>query len=422
MGRSLLALLACASFAAGADWPQWRGINRDGNSAETGLLKEWPKGGPPLAWQSKGGGRGYSSIAIAAGKVYTVGDGPSTEESKDEYLICLNESDGKRVWQVKLGSPYINRNDSWGSSRSTPTIDGEYLYVITGSKDVACLKTSDGSEVWRKGLEKDFGGKKGDSWSYSESVLIDGDHAICSPGGKSAMVALDKKTGKTVWTATLPGNPGAGHSSVMPSTVGKTRVLVQTCGGNQSKTGFGFGVRASDGKVLWTVPNFNATAVIPTPVILGEYALIAKGYGGGGILLKQAEGDDGVSAEKVYPINSGMSNKHGGIVRVGEYVYGDTEDAGSPFCAEWKTGKQRWKGRTTGRSISLCAADGHLYMHSADGTMSLVPAAPEGFKVVGSFKLPGSGGRPGWSHPAIANGKLFVREGDAILCYDIKAK
>src|SRR4051812_34314209 len=229
--RSLIALCVVACLSHAADWPQWRGPKRDGVSAETGLLKEWPKSGPKLLWEAKGAGRGYSSLAVSAGKVYTVGDAPSTESSKDEYLTCLDEATGKTVWQAKLGAPYVLRNDQWSSSRSTPTIDGALLYVLTGSGDLVCLQTADGKEVWRKNLPKDFGGKKGDGWGYSESVLIDGDNVVCTPGGKTTMVALNKKTGSEVWKATLPKTPGAGHASIVPTEIGKTRVLVQTTAG-----------------------------------------------------------------------------------------------------------------------------------------------------------------------------------------------
>jgi outer membrane protein assembly factor BamB len=414
---SALVLFACASIAAAADWPQWRGLHRDGVSPDTGLLKTWPKAGPPLLWETRGAGRGYSSIAVAAGKVYTVGDTSSTAPDSDEYLLSFDEANGKELWKAKLGSPYKHNNKQWESSRSTPTVDGELLYILTGNGELICLETSGGKERWRKSLPKDFGGKKGDGWGYGESVLIDGDQVVCTPGGKTTLAALNKKTGETVWTTIAPSNPGAGHASIVVTEVGNTRVYVQ------STAGLGLGVRARDGKILWKVDNLRATAVIPTPVVRGDLVLLAAGYGRGGTLVRQVpDSNGGVKVEEIYPFNRSLSNKHGGIVLVGDYLFGDTEDSGSPFCVEFMTGRQKWKARTRGGSVSIAAAGGMLYLHSANGTMTLAKASPERFQEVSSFKVAHAGERPGWAHPVLANGKLFVREGDYILCYDLRAR
>ena len=269
--RAFLVLLTYVSFVAASDWPQWRGLHRDGLSPETGLLSQWPKDGPTLLWESKGAGRGYSSMSSAGGRVYTMGDTLSTESSEDEYVVCFDGANGNLFWKAKLGQPYKHNTKQWESSRSTPTIDGDRLYVLTGNGEIICLKTANGQEIWRKSLLDDFGGKKGDGWGFSESVLIEGDKAICTPGGKTTMAALDKLTGKVIWTATLPDEPGAGHASIVMSEVGGTRVCVQTT------QGFGLGVRASDGKILWNVSGLNATAVIPTPIVDGNLVLMGAG-------------------------------------------------------------------------------------------------------------------------------------------------
>lgn len=416
-------LLCCAiglltsSPVVASDWPQWRGPNRDGVSTETGLLKSWPPEGPPLLWSAKGAGRGYSSMAIAAGKLYTMGDAPSTAKDQDEYLLCLDIETGKPIWSVRLGPPYKHRNKQWESSRSTPTVDGELLYVLTGNGDLICLETAAGKERWRKNLPKDFGGKKGDGWGYSESVLVDGDKVVCTPGGKNTMVALDKRTGKTIWKASLSEEPGAGHASIVVATVGSTRVYVQTT------AGFGLGVRAADGKILWSRGGMAATAVIPTPIVRDDLVLLAAGYGKGGMLLRQIPDGDGVKIEEVYPLNRGLANKHGGIVLVGDLLFGDTEDSGVPFCAEFLTGKQKWKKRGGSGSASVVAADGHVYLHFAgDGRLVMIKATGDEYREVGTIKIPNAGDRPGWAHPVIAGGRLYVREGDGIHCYDLREK
>ncbi len=399
-----------------ADWPQWRGPNRDGLSPEKGLLARWPEGGPRLVFEAHGVGRGYSSMASAGGRLYTLGDTLSTENDSKEYLICLDGTTGKLIWKTKLGDPYEHANKQWESSRSTPTVDGEHVYVLTGNGGVICLATKDGKEIWRKSLPDDFGGQKGDGWGYSESVLVDGDKVICTPGGDTTMAALDKLTGKTIWKATLPEKPGAGHSSIVLSNVGGKRICVQTT------AGYGLGVQASDGKILWKLDDISATAVIPTPIVRGDLVLLAAGYGMGGTLIRQVPEGDGIKITTIYPLTKTLANKHGGMVLVGDYVYGDSEDRGMPFCVEFTTGKEMWKKRGANGSMSIISAEGLLYLHFAGGTVALAKATPDDYEVISSFKIPHEGDRPGWSHPIIADGKLYVRYEDTIRCYDIKSR
>lgn len=409
-----------ANVAGKANWPQWRGPQRDGVSLDKGLLTEWPKNGPPLLWEAKGAGRGYASVAIAAGKIYTLGDGLSTASDKDEYVTCFDEADGKQVWKARLGPAWNSGNANWQSSRSTPTIDGDLLFIITPHGDLVCLETAGGKEKWRKNLKKDFAGVKGDSWGYSESVLIDGDKLLCTPGGaKATVAALDKKTGGTLWTASVPNDRGAGHGSIVASDVGNTRIYVQTTASSA------LGIRAGDGKVMWTYPIDRTTAVIPTPIVRGDLVFISVGYNRGGALLKQVAGSDGtVKVEQVYGFKPELNNKHGGVVLVGDHIYGDTNDSGTPWCAELLTGKVAWKKRGSGSgSAAMAYADGLLYVRYANGVMALVKASPdEQNKEISTFKVPHSGDRPSWSHPVVSGGKLFLREGDYLLCYDLRKK
>jgi outer membrane protein assembly factor BamB len=418
---ALLLLAGLASLAAAASpeksWPWFRGLNRTAVSPETGLLQEWPKEGPPLLWETKGAGRGYASLAIADGRIYTLGDGPSTADDSDEYLTCFDLDGGKQLWKTKTGPAWNQGSPDWQGSRSTPAVDGDRVYVITPHGVLLCCQTSDGQEVWRKNLKEDFGGNKGDGWGYSESPLIDGDKLVCMPGGdKNAMVALNKLTGEKIWGAVREGDKGAGHASIVITQVGDTKVYVCTTASG------GLGVRASDGKLLWTYNDPQATAVIPTPIVRGDLVLVVAGYKSGGALLRQVPEGDGVKIEEVYPLKSNLNNKHGGVVLVGDYLYGDSGDSGTPYCAEFMTGKEKWKERGAGGgSASVAAADGCLYFLFANGTMSLVKANPEKYEEVGSFKI-GEVKRPAWSHPVILDGKLYIRNQDQILCYDIKAK
>ena len=410
------AVVSSALFAASPSWPTFRGADRMAVSQEKGLLQEWPAEGPKLLWEAPGAGRGYSSLAIDGGKIFTLGDAPSTAEDKDEYLLCFDEATGKQLWKTKTGKPWTSGQESWQSSRSTPSVDGQTVYVLTPHGDLVCCSTIDGNELWRKNLKSDFNGNKADGWGYSESVLIDGDRLICTPGGsKATLAALDKKTGETIWKCASADDRGAGHASIAIATIGGNRVYVTTTGSGA------IGVRADDGERLWQYPIDKTTAVIPTPIVRGDLVFFAAGYKRGGALLKQKATGNKVEVEEIYPINTALANKHGGIVLVGEYLYGDSDDAGIPFCADLMTGDIKWKERGSGkRSASFAAADGRLYIRFSDGTMVLAKADPEKYEEVGKFKIPDGGVRPSWSHPVVTGGKLYLREQDKILCYDVK--
>ncbi|WP_145211642.1 PQQ-binding-like beta-propeller repeat protein [Planctomycetes bacterium TBK1r] len=413
---AILASLSLPSASYGEDnWPTFRGADRSGVSSDTGLLDQWPSDGPELIWTAEGAGRGYASVAISDGKLFTLGDGLSTADDDDEYLVCFDQKTGRPIWRSKTGVPWTSGNESWQSSRSTPTVDGDRVYVLTAYGELICFSTT-GKERWRRHLKDDLGGKKADGWGYSESVLIDGAKLICTPGGpQCTMAALDKMTGETLWTCVRAEDRGAGHASVVVSTLGDTKVYVQTTGSGP------LGIRADDGKLLWSYEIKRTTAVIPTPIVKDDLVFFSAGYGTGGGLLRQIPDGDGVTAAEIYPPNPKLGNKHGGIVLVGDFLYGDSEDQGVPFCAELINGRTEWKSRGSGRkSASITAADGKLFIRFSDGTVALVPASPDEYEERGSFKIPGSGERPSWAHPVVVGGKLYLREGDQILCYDVK--
>jgi outer membrane protein assembly factor BamB len=400
-----------------APWPTFRGPGRTAVSPDKGLLQEWPEGGPPLAWEAPGTGRGYSSLAIAGGRIFTLGDGSSLAADADEYLFAFDQDDGKLLWMTKTGPAWTSGQASWQSSRSTPTVDGERVYVLSPHGTLVCCESATGKELWRKDLKKDLGGKKADGWGYSESVSIDGERLICTPGGTSAtMVALNKLTGEMVWQVVRPEDRGAGHASIVISTVGGRKVYVQSTGSGP------MGV-SDEGKLLWTYDIDKTTAVIPTPIVRGDLVFFTAGYGRGGALLKQVPSEGGIKIDELYPLNTKLGNKHGGVVLVGDYLYGDSEDRGIPFCADLMTGEVKWTNRGPGRgSAAVCAADGCIYFRFADGTVALLKATPEGYEELGKFKAPGSGERPSWSHPVVVGGMLYLREGDRLMCYDVRAR
>jgi len=416
--RAAVLILAVTTCAARADdWPTFRGGSRTGVAPDTDLLESWPAAGPKLLWESAGAGRGYASVAIAGDRIYTLGDGLSTAGDKDEYLSCFDRQTGKQLWKTKTGEPWNEGKPDWQGSRSTPTVDGDRVYVITPHGQLVACKTADGKQVFRVDLKKQFGGTKGDSWGYSESVTIDGDRLICTPGGEQAtMVALDKKTGKQLWSCPMKGDRGAGHSSVVICTVGRKKAYIQTTAAGA------FAVEAEKGGFLWAYPIDKTTAVIPTPIVKDDLVFFSAGYKRGGALLRQKSGAGGkVEMQEVYGLKPELANKHGGIVLVGDHIYGCSDDQPIIFCASLKTGDIVWKERGSGRnSAAVAAADGHLYVRYQDGTVSLVKADPAGYAEVSSFKIPGSGEQPSWSHPVILDGRLYLREQDKIFCYDVK--
>ena len=400
-----------------ADWPTFRGADRTAVAPDTDLLEAWPADGPKLVWQSAGAGRGYASLAIAGDRIFTLGDGLSTAGDKDEYLSCFDRSSGRQLWTRKTGQPWNDGKPDWQGSRSTPTVDGDRVFVITPHGQLVAAATADGRELFRVDLKAAFGGKKGDSWGWSESVTVDGGRLVCTPGGEEAtMVALDRQTGRPLWSCPMKGATGAGHASIVTAVVDGRRVYVQL-----TAAGI-FAVDAETGRFQWAYPIDRTTAVIPTPIVKDDLVFFSAGYKRGGALLRQkAAGAGQVSMQEVYGLKPELANKHGGVVLIGDHLYGCADDQPILFCAKLETGEILWKERGSGRnSAAIVAADGHLYVRYQDGTLALVKADPAGYAEVARFQIPGSGEMPSWSHPVVVDGRLYLREQDKILCYNVR--
>ncbi|HVF90094.1 MAG TPA: PQQ-binding-like beta-propeller repeat protein [Blastocatellia bacterium] len=399
-----LAQTSIGSVAPEADWPQWHGPDRTGLSKETGLLKAWPATGPSTVWTISNLGEGFGSVAIKADRIFVQG-----ARSGDSVIFGLNRADGKVVWTQALGP---KGNDSRGNGpRATPTVDGDRVYGLSENGDLACLKTGDGAVVWRRNILKDFGGSN-PGWLISESPLVDGNNLIVTPGGEGAsLVALDKMTGKTVWTSKELSDP-AGYSSCLAADIQGVRAIV----GFTARAAVG--VRATDGKLMWRYePVANRTANITTPVIYDNKVFYTSAYGTGCALLGlKAQGGE-VKAEEIY-FNREMQNHHGGVVLVNGYVYGFSNNILT--CMEFATGKTLWKDRSVGKG-SLTYADGNLYLLSENNVVGLAEASPEGYKEKGRFQIPDQGW-PSWAHPVVCGGRLYIRNQGTLACYEIKAK
>ncbi len=458
---SFLSAVAAFAVVAGAgDWPQWRGPDRTGISKETGLLKAWPEGGPKLVWKTGGLGGGYSTPAVAGGKIYVLGAKTQPEPkgggkggfgkgggkgggfgkggpSYPEAIICLDAKDGKALWATEIGKTYSQLG--YEAPRSTPTVEGGRAYAISSNGVLGCVDAASGKLIWKKDF-KEVDGSCG-LWAYAESPLIDGDHVICTPGGESAtLLCLEKKTGKEVWRASTKGLKAkpreggfggkgggkggfgkggfgkggygtAGYASAMPADLGGTRQYVQYISGGVVS------VDARTGKLLWHYDDVGGGQSILTPIIHDGSVFVSQTKVGSGRAKVSGSGEK-FTAEQAYFVSE-VKNHHGGMVLVDGYVYGTSDYM--LVCLDFQTGKVKWQNRSVGKG-SVVYADGHLIVRGENGNVALVEATPAGYKEKGRFSPPERSGAPAWQHPVVADGKLYLRDWDKLFVYDIKGE
>ncbi len=396
---ALLALFVSVSMAA--DWPQWRGPGRDGISTETGLLSSWPSGGPKLVWKAQGLGEGYSTMTISQGRIFTQGQRGDTQ-----YIMSFDAANGKKLWEVPNGGPYRERRGD--GPRGVPTIEGDRLWAYSADGTLSCLEARSGKRIWSYNAVNKFGGAV-PHWGISESPLIDGNNLIVvTGGGGAAIVAVNKMTGEPVWKSQ---SDQAAYSSAIIAVTGKIRqILTLTASG-------AMGVRADNGELLWRYAQVaNRTANVATPIFHDGYAFYSSDYGTGCALLKLEATGGGVKATEVY-FNREMRNHHATSVLIGDYLYGFSSSILTAM--KFITGEVAWKDRSVGKG-SVIFAEGNLYCFSEDGVMGLVEATPKGYHEKSRFSI-SKGERPTWAHPAIAGGRLYLRDQDNLYSYDISS-
>jgi len=393
----------------GADcfWPRFHGPRGDNVSDDTGLLTEWPEGGPPLAWKVQGIGFGYSGVTIADGTLYTSGniDGAST--------ITAMSLDGEFRWQVNNGRAFDD-DGSYPGTRSTPTIDGEFIYDQSPLGQVGCFRAKDGERVWTRNVLDDFDGEQ-TRWAVAESLLIDGDRVIASPGGrKTAVVALDKRTGETVWQSESAEGDAAGYCSPTLAEHGGLRMIFVMTGAAV------IGVDADDGSLLFRFPHETRYGVnVQKPIFRDGLLFVSSGYGAGSVMIELNVSGKDVQVEEVWR-NRRLDNHHGGVLLLGDYLYG-TAAGGKWMCLDWNTGETELETRGLGKG-SLTAADGLIYLLVERGRLGLIEPSPEEYIEISRFELAEGGEGRSWAHPVVCGGRLYVRHGEFLYVYDVREK
>ncbi len=379
---------------------RWRGPSGDGIYPETGLLKQWPANGPEILWSYENLGQGHSSAAVSNGFVYTSG----MIEGKG-YLFKF-ELDGTLVYKKSYGPEYT---ESWYGTRGTPVIVGEKIYLESGHGKLVCFNNSDGKILWSKNLFKDFDGKN-IQWGVNETPVIDGDIIYVTPGGrKYNVVALDRHTGKLIWTSPGKRELSAYCTPVLFEHNGRKILATHTASHL-------IGLDAATGKMLWSHSQPNEWSVHPnTPLYHNGELYYFSGYGQGGGMLKLSA--DGSSVSQKWR-NRTIDSRMGGAILLDGYIYASGDNNREWRCLEWETGKEMYASATIAKG-TLIYADGMLYCYSERGELALVKADPSGFQIVSKTRVL-LGSEQHWAHPMIHDGVLYVRHGKALISYKVK--
>ena len=409
-------------LAAEADapcWPRFHGPNGDNHSPETGLLKKWPEEGPKLLWTAKDLGFGYSSVTLAHNLIYTAGNinyaPEGAEKPDDRTAVTALDLDGKVRWTFNEYPAFVGH---LLGTRGTPTIDGDRLYYETPLGDLFCLEAKTGKKIWGLNILEKFGGEV-IRWALAESLLIDGNNVICSPcGPNTAMVALDKMTGKTVWKSATAEGDLAAYSSPILAEYGGLRIIF-----NMTAKAL-IGVNADSGKLLFRFPHETTfEANVANPIFHDGHVFISSGYGTtGSVLVKLTVDGEKVTAEKVWNSRE-LDNHHGGVILVDGYLYGASHrfNKAQWICLDWKTGEMKYADKGVGKG-SATYAEGMLYTLSSSHFMGLVKATPERHELISKFEIPPLGKSTSRSHPVVRGGRLYIRHNKFLYAYDIKAR
>jgi outer membrane protein assembly factor BamB len=400
----LAALPAAASEEhAGGFWPQFRGPDRDNRSTETGLLEQWPDGGPRLLWKSKVCGRGYATVSVAEGRLYTSGDFGS-----EEMVVAL-DLQGQPLWKSSNGAAWRGATPG---ARCTPTYREGIVYHLNPTGRLAAFRAATGKELWAVDLEERYEASWG-PWALAESVVVEEDNVLCVPGGtKGRIVAVNRLTGGPVWA----------NTSITERAAYCSPVVVEHDGVRQLVTFLRESVASVDvrtGRLLWTHEHDTPYDMnVTSPVFHDGRVHFSSGYGTGGRLLELGPGSR--SVKQVWT-NPEQDNCHTGVILVGGYLYGSgcRQSERGFVCVEFLTGKTMWTDRDVWK-VSLTYADGHLYCLGHEGAILLLKPNPERCIVVSRFQLPSRDRYDNLAYPVVCGGRLYLRQGEELRAYDVK--
>ena len=406
---AVLMLCSCQQSVPVYENSQWRGENRDGIYNETGLLKSWAVDGPELLWSYEGLGAGYSSVAVAGGKIYITG----LEE--DDLILFVFDFAGNLLTRKVVGKEWT---ENFVGPRSTVVVNDGKLYIANSLGQLFCLDETTLNEIWSKDGHKDFDGRN-IRFGVTENPVIVGDKIFLTPGGeKNNMIALNKNTGALIWSS-----PGTGTVSTYgsPLFIGDQSVpmVINYVAGDQLGEERIFdnkivAFHANTGEVLWSYSQQSGNTINPnTPIYNDGHIFFSTGYRGGSLLLRLTNG--GRSVEEVW--NNPADNQHHGPVKVGDYVYTTSHANRAFFCIDWKTGETKWTEEH--RQASMVYADGLLYAYDEGGGMSLIKPNTERFDLVSRFEIT-LGTDQHWAHPVIYEGVMYIRHGDVLMAYRVK--
>lgn len=411
-GKTALIGLATAATASAIDWTQWRGPKGDGISPEKGLLQDWPKEGPRLVWAAKGFGLGHATVVTSGKTIVSAGD-----KDGQSRVVAVSATDGKQLWTAPLGKAGAPGWGGFEGTRSTPTIDPEtrMVFAVGQYGEIVALKLDDGKEIWRKSLVSDFSGPLPE-WGYSQSPILDGSKVIFTPGGAAgAVIALEASSGKEVWRS-ADFKDAAHYAPVVIATIDGVKQYIQLTEKSLAS------LDPASGKVLWRTDRPGKVAVIPTPVVFGNLVYTTSGYGVGCSCFEIKKDGDKWNVKELYA-NKTLDNHHGGVIRLGPNVFGHADSKGWT-CQDIATGKALWQDKSF-RKGSICYADNRFIIRGEEGagSVALIEASVDGYKEHGRFDPPHrSEVKNTWAHPVVSEGKLYIRDQDTLLCFDISAK
>jgi outer membrane protein assembly factor BamB len=415
-----LSFFSFVTLAQEPNWNQFRGPNSDNRSLSTGIANSWEDGAPKLLWKIETIGAGYSPVSFFGNMMFTMGD-----IDDQSFVFALDRNTGKEIWRQPVGRAGSGLCDN-GSGRglrqagnqsigplSSPACDGEKVFVTSQFGDFVVFNMKDGKELWRKDVFKDLQGYTMGDWGYSPSPILDGNTILLPIGGEGGTLAAFDKSGKLLWRSTEIKDP-AGYTSAVPVEIGGVRQSLLLTSAHIA------GISSADGKVLWKSEFPAREAVCSDPVLVGDVVMASGHYMAGGNFYRITKEGNNFKADRFAGPITSIQSHHGGIVAVDEHIYLLTS-ANSLVCVEAKTGNIVWTNRSVGKG-SMTYVDGKLILRRemGDCTIAMVEATPEQYRELGRFDQPYRSERSCYTYPVVAEKKLYIRDQELLLCYDLE--